>query len=153
MTTAVKIRKEKPAPEGVESPASKTGIVIVGSSFLFSILQSVCTAIVAINGIRLALGIGSLAMTVGLGAALDRYHDITWLRLTLLAGALSGSTLTLGVQIHAWRLRNRPAAQWRRLPRTNKERRMDALQIGFSLLTLILVAIEEYLHFQFCHTL
>ncbi|UWZ84407.1 hypothetical protein [Occallatibacter riparius] len=138
-----------------ETAASKpgTGIVIVGSSFLFSILQSVCTAVVTINGVRLMLGIGSLAMTVGLGATLDRFHEITWLRLSLLFGALIGSLLTLAVQYHAWRLRNRPAAQWRRQQRTSKQKRMDAIQITLSVLTLVLIAVEEYLHFQFCHTL
>jgi len=132
---------------------SRTGIIVVGSAFLFSILQSVCTAVVAINGVRLMLGIGSLAMTVGLGATLDRFHEITWLRLMLLFGALFGSLLPLAVQLHAWRLRNRPAAQWRRQPRTNKQKRSDAIQIALSVLTLVLVAIEEYLHFQLCHTL
>jgi hypothetical protein len=84
---------------------------VVGSSFLFSVLQSVCTAVVALNSVRLAIGIGSLAMTTGLGAAMEHFHQITWLRVTLLVGALSGSILTLGIVLRATRLRNRPAAR------------------------------------------
>jgi hypothetical protein len=128
-------------------------LAVVGSSFLFSVLQSVCTAVVALNSVRLAIGIGSLAMTTGLGAAMEHFHQITWLRVTLLVGALSGSILTLGIVLRATRLRNRPAARWRFRPLSNKQRRMELLQIALSLVTLLLVVIEEYLHFRLCHTL
>ncbi len=126
---------------------------VVGSSLLFSVLQSVCTAVVALNGVRLAIGIGSLAMTTGLGAAMEHFHQITWLRVTLLVGALSGSILTLGIVLRAIRLRNRPAARWRLRPLSSKQKRMELLQVSLSLVTLLLVAIEEYLHFKLCHTL
>ena len=126
---------------------------VVASSLLFSVLQSICTAIVALNSVRLAIGIGSLAMTTGLGAAMEHFHQITWLRVTLLVGALSGSILTLGIVLRAIRLRNRPAARWRFRPLSSKQRRMELLQIALSLVTLLLVVIEEYLHFRLCHTL
>jgi hypothetical protein len=126
---------------------------VVGSSLLFSVLQSVCTAVVALNSVRLAIGIGSLAMTAGLGAAMEQFHQITWLRVTLLVGALSGSILTLGIVLRATRLRNRPAARWRFRPLSSKQRRMELLQVALSLVTLLLVVIEEYLHFRLCHTL
>ena len=126
---------------------------VVSSSLLFSVLQSVCTAVVALNSVRLAIGIGSLAMTTGLGAAMEHFHQITWLRVTLLVGALSGSILTLGIVLRATRLRNRPAARWRFRPLSSKQRRMEMLQVALSLVTLLLVVIEEYLHFRLCHTL
>jgi hypothetical protein len=126
---------------------------VVGSSLLFSVLQSVCTAVVALNSVRLAIGIGSLAMTTGLGAALEHFHQITWLRVTLLVGALSGSILTLAIVLRAIRLRNRPAARWRLRPLSSKQKRMELLQVSISLVTLLLVVVEEYLHFRLCHTL
>jgi len=126
---------------------------VVGSSLLFSLLQSVCTAVVALNSVRLAIGIGSLAMTTGLGAAMEHFHQITWLRVTLLVGSLSGSILTLGIVVRAIRLRNRPAARWRLRPLSSKQKRMELLQASLSLLTLLLVVVEEYLHFRLCHTL
>ncbi len=135
------------------SAASGRQLVVVGSSFLFSILQSVCTAFVAINGIRLAVGLSSLAATVGIGASIDRFHDITWLRLLLMAGALTGSILTLLVVLHARHLRSQPSARWRLQPLTSHQKRMETVQILLSVLTLILVVVEEYFHFQFCHTL
>jgi len=126
---------------------------IVGSSLLFSVLQSICTAVVALNGVRLAIGIGSLAMTTGLGAAMEHFHQITWLRISLLVGALSGSLLTLGIVLRAIHLRNRPAARWRLRPLSRQQKRMELLQVSLSLVTLLLVVIEEYLHFRLCHTL
>jgi hypothetical protein len=126
---------------------------LVGSSLLFSVLQSVCTAVVALNSVRLAIGIGSLAMTTGLGAALEHFHQITWLRVTLLVGALAGSILTLGIVLRAIHLRNRPAARWRLRPLSREQKRMELLQISLSVVTLLLVVVEEYLHFRLCHTL
>ena len=125
---------------------------VVASSVLFSVLQSICTAIVVLNSVRLAIGIGSLAMTTGLGAVMEHFHQITWLRVTLLVGALSGSILTLGIVLRAIRLRNRPAARWRLRPLSIKQKRMELLQVSLSLLTLLLVVVEEYLHFRLCHT-
>jgi hypothetical protein len=92
-------------------------------------------------------------MTTGLGAAMEHFHQITWLRVTLLVGALSGSILTLGIVLRAIRLRNRPAARWRLRPLSSKQKRMELLQASLSLVTLLLVVVEEYLHFRLCHTL
>jgi hypothetical protein len=99
------------------------------------------------------IGIGSLAMTTGLGSAMAHFHEITWLRVTLLVGALAGSILTLGIVLRANRLRHRPAARWRRRPLSSKQKRMELLQVSLSLVTLLLVLVEEYLHFRLCNTL
>lgn len=151
--TEVATRGREVAMEASESPKTGARLAIASSGLLFSILQSVCTAIVTINGVRLAIGLGALAMTAGLGSSLDRFHQITWLRISLMVGALFGSTFTLAIVLHARHLRNRPAARWRMRALTVHERRMEALQMLLSVLTLILVAVEEYLHFQLCHTL
>ena len=45
-------------------------------------------------------------------------------------------------------LRNRPASQWRQTPLTPKRIRMERIQIALSLATLVLIGIEEYLHFR-----
>jgi hypothetical protein len=128
-------------------------LLVVATSLVFSILQSVCTAIIAINGIRLAIGLGSLVMAVGFGAAVDRFHETTWLRLTLMLGAVSGSIATLFIVLRARKLRNKSSARWRLQPLTLRQRRMEILQIGMSILTLSLVIIEECLHYRTDHTL
>ena len=138
------------------SPSDKSAasrVAISTSALLFSVLQSVCTAVVAINGIRLALGMGALLMNVGIGSFLFRFHHIEWLRILMTWGAVLISCVNIGVLWQVRRLRNRPAARWRARPLNEGELRKERLQLWLSLATLVIVAIEEYLHFRFCHTL
>lgn len=122
------------------------------SSFLFALLQSICGAAVAINGFRIAIGVGALVFTSGVGAAMVSFHT-TWIRVPMLALALIASLVNIALLIHIRRLRNRPAAQWRRKPMTSHQVRSERLQWVLSIAALILIGIEEYLHFGFHHTL
>jgi hypothetical protein len=61
--------------------------------------------------------------------------------------------LTLGIVLRAIRLRNRPAARWRLRPLSSKQKKMELLQVSLSFVTLLVVLVEEYLHFRLCHTL
>jgi hypothetical protein len=79
------------------------------------------------------------------------FHE-DWIRRPMLAVALIGSLLNLAILIHARRLRNRPAAQWRRTALTAHQVKMERLQWVLSLAALVLIGIEEYLHFGFHHT-
>ncbi len=132
--------------------ATRTRGVLAFSSFIFAVLQSICGAAVAINGFRIAIGIGALVFTSGAGAAMARFHD-NWIRVPMISLALLGSFVNIAILIHVRRLRNRPAAQWRRRALTNHEVRMERLQWVLSLAALVLIGIEEYLHFNFHHTL
>jgi len=124
---------------------------IAWSSFFFALLQSICGAVVAINGLRLAIGIGSLAMSTGAGAALVRFHSDK-IRLPMMGVALIGSLLNLAIFMHVRHLRNRPASQWRQKPLSLHKLRMERVQLILSLATLVLIGIEEYLHFGFHHS-
>src|SRR5580698_4745937 len=130
----------------------RTRGVIAWSSFFFALLQSICGAVVAINGLRLAIGIGALALTAGAGGALVRFHT-DWIRIPMIVAALIGSLLNLAIFLHVRHLRNRPASQWRQQPLSPHKKRMERLQLFLSLATLVLIGIEEYLHFGFHHSL
>jgi hypothetical protein len=149
--TTAETQEVKSKGKDVAAPRGKA--VIAGSSLLFGILQSICTVVVAINGLRLAIGLGSLAMSFGLGAALEGFHQITWLRVTFLVGALAGSILTFTLVLRDRKLRARPASHWRIRPLTVGQRRTEMWQLTLSGLTLIMIAVEEYLHFRLCQTL
>jgi hypothetical protein len=123
---------------------------IAWSAFFFALLQSICGAVVAVNGLRLAIGIGSLALSTGAGAAVVRFHT-DWIRRPMMAVALLGSLLNLAIFLHVRYLRNRPASQWRRQPLSPHKLRMERLQLVLSLATLVLLGIEEYLHLGFHH--
>ena len=142
---------EVAAPQIAEEVVLKQG-VIAWSSFSMALLQSICGAIVAIDGLRLAIGIGSLALTTGVGAAMVRFHADS-IRIPMMMIALFGSLLNLAIFMHVRHLRSRPAAQWRHNPLSLHEKRMERLQLGLSLATLVLIGVEEYLHLGLHHTL
>jgi hypothetical protein len=119
--------------------------LIAWSGLLFAVLQSICGAIVAINGLRIAIGIGSLALSTGAGAAIVRFHGNA-IRIPMIVVALLGSLLDLAILMHVRHLRHRPAAQWRVKPLSNREKRSELTQLILSLATLVLVGVEEYLH-------
>jgi hypothetical protein len=126
--------------------------LIAWSSFFFALLQSICGAIVAINGLRLAIGIGSLALSTGVGAAMVRLHTDA-IRVPMIVIALLGSLLNLAILMHVRHLRKRPAAQWRQKPLSQHQRRTELAQLILSLATLILIGVEEYLHLSLHHSL
>lgn len=67
--------------------------------------------------------------------------------------AFLGAALNLAIYFHVRHLRNRPASQWRQKPLAPDNLRKQRLQLLLSLATLVLVGVEEYLHFGFHHTL
>lgn len=81
-----------------------------------------------------------------------RFHA-DWIRIPMIVLSLIGSLVNLALLVHIRRLRNRQSAQWRRRALTSHQVRMERLQWGLSLAALVLIGIEEYLHFGFHHTL
>jgi hypothetical protein len=121
---------------------------IAWSSFLFALLQSVCTFFAAANGLRFAVGLGSLVLSASAGAMVDRFHADA-LRIPMIGFALFGSLLNLAVLAQIRRLRHRPSSQWRLQSPSPHKLRMERLQVVLSVATLVLVAVEEILHFHF----
>jgi len=120
------------------------------SSFFFALLQSVCTFFATVNGLRLAIGIGALALS---GAARSTVH---WLhsdaiRLPMIGLALLGTLLNLVVLWQIRRLRARPSAQWRQRPVSLRKIRMERVQWVLSVVTLVLIGVEEYWHLRWHH--
>jgi hypothetical protein len=126
--------------------------VIAWSSFLFALLQSICTFFVAMGSLRLLIGVTSLAVSATVGTAFVRFHT-DWIRIPMIAFALIGSLLNLAVLYQIRRLRNRPAAQWRKQPLSRGKIRMERFQVLLSVATLVLIGIEESLHLHFHHHL
>jgi hypothetical protein len=130
----------------------RTRGVIAWSSFFFALLQSICTFFLALSGVRLVIGIGSVLLSAGATAALEKFHT-SWIRLPMIGLALLGSLLNLAVLIQIRSLRNRPASQWRQRPLSSKEARNERFQWVLSFATLILIAVEECLHWNRAHHL
>jgi hypothetical protein len=143
-TPAERVDAEGKLPELIEGERGKRGGVIAWSSFFFALLQSVCTFFVAVNGLRLAIGAGAL-ISAGVTADLDRFHH-SWLRAPMLALALVGAVVNIAVLIQIRVLRNRPGSRWRQQPLGAGKIRMERMQWVLSILTLVLVGVEMYLH-------
>lgn len=144
-----------PEPSDTESkllPSQVTSAqtVVAWSGFMFALLQSVCTFFTALDGLRLLIGAGALAAILQAGTFWDHFHT-NWIRVPMVVLAFAGSVLNLLILRRIWRLRNHPAAQWRRVPVSPRKIRMERLQFALSVITLALVGIEEVLHFRTFH--
>jgi hypothetical protein len=119
--------------------------VVAWSSLIFAMLQSICTFFAAVDGVRTAIGIGALVLANDTLKLIDGFH-CDWLRSLMLGIAVGGSVLNLLVLWRVRRLRNNPAARWRQRPVSPGKLRMEWVQIGMAVLTLVLVAVEEKQH-------
>lgn len=119
---------------------------IIGlTSFLFILLQSACTAVMAISGLRLLIGISSLAFAVSGVKILASIHGNA-IRVPMELLAVGGSAVNLYVIWRIRSLRARPSSQWRVAPAAPAKRRAESLQMALAILTLLLVAAEWTMH-------
>jgi hypothetical protein len=132
--------------------ARGTHNVIACSSLLFAVLQSVCTFFAALDGLRVAIGLSSLVLAAGTAATIDRFH-VDWLRIPMISLALLGSVLNLVVLWQVRRLRRLPAARWRQVPPSPGKLRRERVQLALSIVTLILLSLEERQHLIWLHHL
>ena len=126
--------------------------VIGLSSLFFILLQSACTAFMAISGLRLLIGIGSLAAaTTGL-RLIDAIHGEA-IRVSMEIFAIAGSVINLSAIQRVRSLRARPSSQWRIAPVTADKVRAESVQIVIAIVTLLLVAIEWTFHIYLHHSI
>src|SRR5260370_19627729 len=74
------------------------------SALLFAVLQSVCSAFIALNGVRLLIGLGAFAAASGALKLADRMHTPA-LRIPMMLLSLGGSILNFVVICKACRFR------------------------------------------------
>ncbi len=115
------------------------------STFLFALLQTLCPAVIAFSAIRVAIGLGSLAIAAGTDAAPRGFHQDA-IRIPMMALALVGTAVNLFVIWQLRRLRSRPAAQWRLQPVPKEKIRSERIQIGLAVLTVLCLAAEWITH-------
>lgn len=115
------------------------------TSALLAILQSLCTAVLTISGIRVAIGLSALAAASGIYAPAKGWHQDA-IRIPMLAVATIGALVNLAVLAWIRHLRNRPSAQWRRRELAPREKRSERLQVALAIITLILVGLETWTH-------
>ncbi len=130
--------------EAQTSPQRRPWIVGI-TSFVFILLQSACTAVMAISGVRVIIGLGALAAAAGLNRPATGFHADA-IRIPMMAIAVTGSLVNLYVIWRIRSLRSRPSSQWRTSPATPKQKRAEAFQIALAVVTLALVVAEWITH-------
>ena len=119
---------------------------IIGlTSLFFILLQSACTAFMAISGLRLLIGIGSLAAATTGVRLLDSIHGEA-IRIPMEIVADGGSVINLYAIWRVRSLRARGSSQWRMGQVPAKTIRTEWVQIALAILTLGLVAVEWGIH-------
>ncbi len=136
-------------PSDVATVPQRRSWLIAFSSFLFILLQSACTAVMAISGVRVIIGLSALAAASGLPGAARGFHANA-IRIPMMLVAVGGSLLNLYVIWRIRSLRARPSSQWRVGPVDAKQKRNETLQIALALVTLALV-VAEYLTHHIVH--
>lgn len=111
---------------------------------VMALLQSLCTAVLTINSIRLGIGLAALASSSIAAPVLSFHRDA--IRIPMLTVAVVGAVVNLLVLAWIWHLRARPEAQWRKREISKKQRRSERLQVFMAVLTLILVGLELWAH-------
>ena len=115
------------------------------TSALFAVLQALCPAVIAYSGLRVLIGLTSLAIVAGTDAPARGIHsDI--IRIPMMLLALFGTILNLFVIWQVRRLRSRPAAQWRLQPVSAKTLRSERIQIALAVVTFAALLAEWFTH-------
>ena len=149
--------------ESIETPAilqdgqatdTKPGLRWLGwSSLLFAFIQSVCTAFVALSGIRLLFGAASFAAAAGLLQFVDVKLHVTAIRVPMIVLGLGGALFNLIAVWQVRRLRKRSASAWRQKAISTQKLHSERFQVAISVATLVLLALEEYYHHKLWHGL
>jgi len=139
------------APHNSTKAIEKRSWLISFTSLLFILLQSACTAVIAISGVRVVIGLSALAAAAGLHRPAGGFHADA-IRIPMMVIAIGGSLINLYVIWRIRSLRARPASQWRVQPATKKQIRSENIQIALAIITLVLV-MAEYLTHRIVHGL
>lgn len=137
----VQIEKQPRIAEPGHKKWLRSPLWLASTSALLAIIEAICLFLVTANGLAAVVGVSAVVLAQGVLL----FHTAA-IRLPILALASGGALLNLWLLWNQWRLRRSPAARWRIRPLTAKERRRILLIAGLSIVALILVAAELFLH-------
>lgn len=122
------------------------------SGFFLAFIQSVCSAFLALHGLRFLIGMGAVVLASSAWKLAEQLH-VNAIRVPMMLVALAASVVNLAALWQVRRLRARPAGAWRQQPITPGKRRSEALQLVLSVATLLLLGAEWIAHFRLKGTL
>src|SRR5258708_32311999 len=101
--------------------------LLSGASWALAILQNLCAAVLAISGIRLAIGLTAFALAGTVFATPIRWFHQDAIRIPMLALATIGAVVDIAVLAWMRHLRSQSSAQWRKREKSCKEKRSERL--------------------------
>ena len=122
------------------------------SGLFLAFSQSVCSAFIALHGVRFLVGIGAVFLASSTWALAERLH-VNAIRIPMMLLALLAALANLVALLQVRRLRNRRGSAWRQKPLTPAKKRSETLQLVLSVLTLVLLMAEWAAHFKLKGTL
>lgn len=139
-------QRDEAAPTAINlTPQSRSPWPVGLISFLFILLQSACSAVMAISGVRVLIGLSALAAAAGLHRPASGFHG-DMIRIPMMIVAIGGSIINLYVIWRIRSLRARSSSQWRMQSVPDRQKRNEILQVVLALVTLALVAAEYLTH-------
>jgi len=136
-------KEETAAREGLPEKSRSWLVGLAGLFFI--VLQSACTAVMAISGVRVVIGLGALAAAAGLHRPASGFHADA-IRIPMMVLAVMGSVINLYVVWRIRTLRARSSSSWRVRPATPRQLRSELFQIILAVVTLVLVLLEWGTH-------
>ena len=121
------------------------------SSLFFAVVQSVCTVFVALSGLRLLLGAAAFSAAIGAMKVVDDRIHADAFRIPMVMFALVGAVFNLVALWQVRRLRGRAASAWRQKSMSPSRFASERVQLILSVLTLILLGLESFYHWQYTH--
>jgi hypothetical protein len=117
------------------------GVASSGTSLFLATIEAVCVFVVSANGVAALIGSSGIVLAGG-----ARFFHQAAIRLPLLTFATAVALFNLWTLLNTWRKRRAPAAQSRLRPLSASERRQIAVIAVLSLLTLVFVGAELFVH-------
>jgi hypothetical protein len=147
------VLKHESSVDATPQVALKSRSWVIGlTSLFFILLQSACTAVTALSGLRLLIGVGSLAAAATGAKFLASIHGDA-IRIPMELLAIAGSAVNLYVIWRIRSLRGRASSKWRVGPVTPAKKRAETIQISLAIVTLLLVFVEWTIHLHLHHSI
>ena len=138
--------EQKSEQRSTTGTTNSTGLEALGGvSFMVAMVQSLCTAVLTVSSVRVAIGLSALAAASGIYAPAHGFHQDA-IRIPMLVLAAAGALVNLAVLGWIRHLRSRPSAQWRRRELSPRQKRSERLQLVLAVVTLLLVGLEVWTH-------
>ena len=138
--------EQKSKQRSTTGTTNSTGLEALGGvSFMVAMVQSLCTAVLTVSSVRVAIGLSALAAASGIYAPAHGFHQDA-IRIPMLVLAAAGALVNLAVLGWIRHLRSRPSAQWRRRELSPRQKRSERLQVVLAVVTLLLVGLEVCTH-------